>query len=139
MLLHVLCVKWSRGVWGLPVFLVTLMSPSAIWNRDAWSWCQIIRVLSEQPAATESQAEDGTDVALCLFLCLLVLMQLDRERSGAGQDRRDSFSNVTKLKIAFGSVTNVEHFIQIGFFFCKVISDLGIFIHIIKLYILARV
>lgn len=98
------------------------------------SVCSVSR---QQPQ--ESQAEDGTDVALCLFLCLLVLMQLDRERSGAGQDRRDSFSNVTKLKIAFGSVTNVEHFIQIGFFFCKIVSDLGIFIHIIKLYILAHV
>lgn len=66
-------------------------------------------------------------------------MQLDRERSGAGQDRRDSFSDVTKLKIAFGPMRDMEHFIQIRFFLCKVLSDLGIFIHIIKVYILAHV
>lgn len=97
-------------------------------------------MLSEQPAATENQAEDGTNVALCLFLCLLVLMQLDRERSGAGQDCRDSFSDVTKLKIAFGSIRDMEHFIQIWFFFFyKVVLDLGIFIHITKVYILAHV
>lgn len=76
-------------------------------------------MLSEQPAATESQAEDGTNVALCLFLFLLVLMQLDRERSGAGQDRRDSYSDVTKLKIAFGSITDMKHFIQIRVFSVK--------------------
>lgn len=66
-------------------------------------------------------------------------MPLDREGSGAGQDRRDSFSNVTKLKIAFGSIADMEHFIQIEFFFVKSWSDLGIFIHIIKVYILAHV
>lgn len=66
-------------------------------------------------------------------------MQLDRERSGAGQDRRDSFSDVTKLKIAFGSIRDMEHFIQILFFPRKVVSDLGIFIHIIKVYNLAHV
>lgn len=124
------------GVCQCPLSLCPL---AAMWNRDAWSWYQIIHVLSEQPAATENQAEDGTSVALCLFLCLLVLIQLDRERSGAGQDRRDSFSNVTKLKIAFGSITDMEHFVQIGFFFSKVILDLGIFIHIIKVCILAHV
>lgn len=127
-------------VFGVCQCALSLLHPlAAIWNRDTWSWCQIIHVFSEQPAATENQAEDGTNVALCLFLCLLVLMQLDRERSGAGQDRRDSFSDVTKLKIAFGSIRDMEHFIQIWFFFCKVISYLGIFIHIIKVYIPAHV
>lgn len=125
------------GVCQCPLSLLCPLA--AIWKRDAWSWCQIISVLSEQSAAAENQAEDGTNVALCLFLCLLVLMQLDRERSGAGQHRRDSFSNVTKLKIAFGSITDMEHFIQIGFFFSKVKSYLGIFIHIIRVYILAHV
>lgn len=66
-------------------------------------------------------------------------MQLDREGTGAGQDRRDSFSNVTKLKIAFGSIADMEHFIQIGFFLVKSWLDLGIFIYIIKVYILACV
>jgi len=55
-------------------------------------------------------------MALCLFTCLLVVLQPDREGNGAGQDHGDSFSNVTKLKIAFGSVTDMERFIQTGFF-----------------------
>lgn len=105
------------GVCWCPLLLSCPLPAS--WKRDACSWCQIIHILSEQPAATENQVEDGTNVALCLFMCLLVLMQLDREGTGAGQDRRDSFSNVTKLKIAFGSIADMEHFIQIGFFLVK--------------------
>lgn len=65
----------------------------------------------------ENQAKDGTTVALCLFTCLLVLMQLGGEGSGADEDSRDSFSDVTKLKIAFWSIAATEHFIQMGFFF----------------------
>lgn len=56
-------------------------------------------------------------MALCLFTCLLVLMEFDGEGSGADEDDRDSFSDVTKLKIAFWSVAVMEHFIQMGFFF----------------------
>lgn len=86
---------------GVCLYPLLLLCPlSASWKGAACSWCQIISVLGEQPVATENQAEDGTNVALCLFTCQLVLMQLDREGSGAGQDRGDSFSNVTKLKIA---------------------------------------
>lgn len=112
---YVLCVNWSHNIWGFLVSLITCVSSKPTGKGTPLAG-QIIHVLSELPAATENQAEDGTNVALCLLMCLLVLMQLDREGNGARQDLRDSFSNVTKLKIAFGSVADMEPFIQIRFF-----------------------
>jgi len=54
--------------------------------------------------------------ALGPSVCLLALMQLSGEGSRAGQGSRDSFSNVTKLKIAFGSSASMERLKQIGIF-----------------------
>lgn len=118
---RVLPVSCCHTIWGLPVSLLCPLPAS--WRREACSWRPAVHVLAEEPAATESHGEDGTNAAFPLPACLLVLMPPGRQGSGAGQACRDSFSNVTKLKIAFGSTASVEHLKQVGIFHKVVISS----------------